>query len=90
MNRDPLFLQYGCPVPLRRAVMSAEPSLLTRQLRPEDLFLIFASDGLWEQISDEEAVDIVVKNPRSVSIHLSVSYIPTVPEKRTFSYNNAY
>lgn len=49
--------------------MSAEPSLLTRQLRPEDLFLIFASDGLWEQISDEEAVEIVLKNPRSVSTH---------------------
>lgn len=48
--------------------MSAEPSILIRKIRPEDLFLIFASDGLWDQLSDEEAVDIVLKNPRTVSI----------------------
>lgn len=63
-NRDPLFQQFGSPVPLRRAVMTAEPSILIRKLRPQDLFLIFASDGLWEQLSDETAVDIVFKNPR--------------------------
>lgn len=47
--------------------MSAEPSILIRKLRPQDLFLIFASDGLWEQLSDDLAVEIVVKNPRVVS-----------------------
>lgn len=67
-NRDPLFQQYGYPVPLRRAVISAEPSILIRKLRPHDMFLIFASDGLWEQLTDEAAVEIVVKNPRIVRI----------------------
>ncbi|XP_019155053.1 PREDICTED: probable protein phosphatase 2C 63 [Ipomoea nil] len=87
MNRDPLFLQYGCPVPLRRAVMSAEPSLLTRQLRPEDLFLIFASDGLWEQLSDEEAVDIVVKNPRSgIAKRLAKAALNEAAKKREMKY----
>ena len=66
-NRDPLFQQFGLAVPLERPVMSAEPSILIRKLRPQDLFLIFASDGLWEQLSDEVAVDIVMKNPRVVS-----------------------
>lgn len=44
--------------------MSAEPSILIRKIRPEDLFLIFASDGLWDQLTDDEAKDIVLKNPR--------------------------
>lgn len=66
-NRNPLFQQYASPIPLKRAVMSAEPSILAHKLRPQDLFLIFASDGLWEQLSDEEVVEIVHKNPRNVS-----------------------
>ncbi|CAK7337780.1 unnamed protein product [Dovyalis caffra] len=63
-NRNPHFHQFGFPVPLTRPVMTAEPSILTRKLKPQDLFLIFASDGLWEQMSDETAVDIVLRNPR--------------------------
>lgn len=66
-NRDPIFQQFGNPVPLKRPVMTAEPSILTRELKPQDLFLIFASDGLWEQLTDEAAVEIVFKNPRAVS-----------------------
>lgn len=67
-NRDPIFQQFGTPVPLKRPVMTAEPSILTRELKPQDLFLIFASDGLWEQLTDEAAVEIVFKNPRAVSL----------------------
>lgn len=50
--------------------MTAEPSIVVRKLKPHDLFLIFASDGLWEQLSDEAAVEIVVKNPRKVRHYL--------------------
>uniref|UniRef100_A0A7N0TX92 protein-serine/threonine phosphatase n=2 Tax=Kalanchoe fedtschenkoi TaxID=63787 RepID=A0A7N0TX92_KALFE len=53
------------PVFLKRPVISAEPSIVVRKLRPEDLFLIFASDGLWEQLSDEDAVNIVSRSPRA-------------------------
>jgi len=67
--RDPVFQQYGNPVPLKRPVMTAEPSIIIRELESEDLFLIFASDGLWEQLSDEAAVQIVFKYPRAVSFH---------------------
>lgn len=66
-SRDPLFQQFGPPIPLKRPVMTAEPSIRSRKLKPQDLFLIFASDGLWEQLSDEAAVEIVFKNPRAVS-----------------------
>ncbi|PWA71506.1 protein phosphatase 2C 29 [Artemisia annua] len=34
-NRNPLFQQYASPILLRRAIMSAEPSILTHKLRPE-------------------------------------------------------
>jgi pyruvate dehydrogenase phosphatase len=73
-NRDPIFQQFGNPIPLKRPVMTAEPSILVRKLKPQDLFLIFASDGLWEQLTDEAAVDIVFKNPRAVSAHLSLIF----------------
>ncbi|XP_028764183.1 probable protein phosphatase 2C 78 [Neltuma alba] len=63
-NRDPLFQQFGYLLPLKRPVMTAEPSILTRKLKPDDMFLIFASDGLWEHLTDEAAVDIIFKNPR--------------------------
>ncbi|MED6192211.1 hypothetical protein PIB30_008087 [Stylosanthes scabra] len=63
-NNSIMFQQCVCPVPLKRAVMTAEPSILTRKLEAEDLFLIFASDGLWEQLTDEEAVEIVSRSPR--------------------------
>ena len=55
--------------------MTAEPSILNRKLKPQDLFLIFASDGLWEQLSDEAVVDIVFKSPRAVSALLKLIYV---------------
>ncbi|KAJ6419791.1 hypothetical protein OIU84_029834 [Salix udensis] len=64
LNRDPHFQRFGFPIPLTRPVLTAEPSILMRKLKPQDLFLIFASDGLWEQISDKTAVDIVLRSPR--------------------------
>ncbi|KAL6514200.1 hypothetical protein OROHE_019187 [Orobanche hederae] len=62
---DPVFQQYARYVPMKRSVLSAEPSIVTRKLRPQDLFIIFASDGLWEHISDDTAVQIVSKHPRA-------------------------
>ncbi|KAK6798349.1 hypothetical protein RDI58_006051 [Solanum bulbocastanum] len=86
-NRDPMFIQYGYPIPLKRAVMSAEPSILIRKIRPEDLFLIFASDGLWDQLSDDEAVDIVLKNPRSgIAKRLVRAALEGAAEKKEMRY----
>ncbi|KAM6547929.1 hypothetical protein CsatB_019605 [Cannabis sativa] len=51
--------------PLRRPVLTAEPSLYTRVLHNNDKFLIFASDGLWEHLSNQEAAAIVHNNPRA-------------------------
>ncbi|OEL21024.1 putative protein phosphatase 2C 29 [Dichanthelium oligosanthes] len=61
---NPMLQQSLCPFPLRRPVMSAVPSIKTRKLRPGDRFVVFASDGLWEQLSDDTAVGIVAASPR--------------------------
>ncbi|KAG8098258.1 hypothetical protein GUJ93_ZPchr0013g37929 [Zizania palustris] len=64
-SMDPLFRNIGPPIPLKRPALSADPSIHVRKLKPNDLFLIFASDGLWEHLSDDAAVQIVFKNPRT-------------------------
>ncbi|KAK4848574.1 hypothetical protein QYF36_014702 [Acer negundo] len=87
--RDPVFQQFGNPIPLKRPAMTAEPSILTRKLRPQDLFLIFASDGLWEQLSDETAVEIVFKNPRAgIAKRLVRAALNEAAKKREMRYND--
>lgn len=39
----------------------AEPEVWTREIVEEDKFFVLASDGVWEFISSQEAVDIIVK-----------------------------
>ena len=41
-----------------RPFVIAEPDLVTRPLEPQDEYLILASDGVWDVISSQEAVDI--------------------------------
>ncbi|PSS36306.1 Protein like [Actinidia chinensis var. chinensis] len=62
---DPSFPKFHLPEPLRRPVLTAEPSMYSRALRPNDKFLIFASDGLWEHMTNQQAVEIVYNNPRA-------------------------
>ncbi|KAK4725535.1 hypothetical protein R3W88_028314 [Solanum pinnatisectum] len=50
--------------PLRRPVLRADPSVSSRNLQPCDRFVIFASAGLWDLLSNEEAVQIVHTYPR--------------------------
>uniref|UniRef100_A0A6N2MF78 protein-serine/threonine phosphatase n=1 Tax=Salix viminalis TaxID=40686 RepID=A0A6N2MF78_SALVM len=88
-NRDPIYQQFGNPIPLKRPVMTAEPSIARRKLRSEDLFLIFASDGLWEQLTDEAAVEIVFKNPRAgIAKRLVRAAIQEAAKKREMRYND--
>ncbi|KAK1586507.1 hypothetical protein Q3G72_003228 [Acer saccharum] len=89
LSRDPLFRQFGSLIPLKRPVMTAEPSILIRKLKPDDLFLIFASDGLWEQLSDEEAVEIVLKNPRvGIAKRLVRAALQEAAKKREMRYKD--
>ncbi|XP_020584269.1 probable protein phosphatase 2C 78 [Phalaenopsis equestris] len=86
--RDPLFQQIVCPIPLKRPVMTAEPTIQVRRLKPNDLFLIFASDGLWEQLNDEDAVEIVSKNPRAgIAKRLVKAALSVAAKKREMKYD---
>uniref|UniRef100_A0A0E0GFU9 protein-serine/threonine phosphatase n=2 Tax=Oryza TaxID=4527 RepID=A0A0E0GFU9_ORYNI len=44
-SMDPVFRSIGPPIPLKQLALSAEPSIQVRKLKPNDMFLIFASDG---------------------------------------------
>lgn len=68
-NREPLLAKFRVPR-FNKPILSAEPSILVHRLNPEDQFVIFASDGLWEHISNQDAVDIVYSNPRNVSLQI--------------------
>ncbi|MBA0811382.1 hypothetical protein Gohar_003283 [Gossypium harknessii] len=66
-NREPLLPKFRVPNSFEKPILQAEPAISVQKLRPEDQFLIFASDGLWEHLSNQEAVNIVNTCPRNVS-----------------------
>lgn len=65
-NKEPLLAKFRLPEPFDTPILKAEPAILVQKINPEDQFLIFASDGLWEHLTNQEAVDIVNTCPRSV------------------------
>ncbi|KAL2930085.1 putative protein phosphatase 2C 63 [Bienertia sinuspersici] len=88
-SRDPLFQQFVNPVSLRRPAMTSEPSIIRRKIEPDDLFLIFASDGLWEQLSDQAVVEIVSRNPRSgIAKRLVRAALQEAAKKRELRYSD--
>lgn len=66
-NREPLLAKFRLPKPFTKPILSPEPSISVHKLNSKDQFLIFASDGLWEHLSNQDAVDIVYNYPRNVS-----------------------
>ncbi|RRT51951.1 hypothetical protein B296_00042563 [Ensete ventricosum] len=66
-NREPLHVKFRLREPFKKPILSSEPSITVQPLQPQDQFLIFASDGLWEHLNNQEAVDIVQNNPPNVS-----------------------
>ena len=65
-NREPLYAKFHLPEPFKKPILSAEPTISVHQLQPHDQFIIFASDGLWEYLSNDEAVNMVQSHPCSV------------------------
>lgn len=68
-NREPINAKFRISEPMNMPILSASPSILTHPLHPNDSFLIFASDGLWEHLSNEKAVEIVHSHPHVVRFH---------------------
>ncbi|KAF3324926.1 putative protein phosphatase 2C 60 [Carex littledalei] len=88
-NREPLFAKFRLSEPFKKPILSAEPSISVQPLQPQDLFLIFASDGLWEHLSNQEAVDIVHRNPRNGSAkRLLKAALHEAAKKREMRYSD--
>ncbi|OAY75102.1 putative protein phosphatase 2C 43 [Ananas comosus] len=84
---DPSVQRFRLSEPLRRPVLTAEPSLYTRVLCPQDKFLIFASDGLWEHLTNQQAVEIVHNYPRAgIARRLVKRALEEAARKREMSY----
>ncbi|KAF5788919.1 putative [Pyruvate dehydrogenase (acetyl-transferring)]-phosphatase [Helianthus annuus] len=45
------------------------------EILPEDRFVIFASDGLWEHLSNQEAVDIVQNHPNNLNLVRQITIV---------------
>ncbi|KAJ8564621.1 hypothetical protein K7X08_001081 [Anisodus acutangulus] len=54
--------------------VSAQPDTNTLTLTPDMEYLVLASDGLWDQVGDQEAVDLIMQScPREKSKQLPVA-----------------
>lgn len=53
--------------PIAQPIVKAEPTIQTHPISPDDKFVIFASDGLWDEMDNIEAAELVRDNPRNVS-----------------------
>ncbi|KAL3682814.1 hypothetical protein R1sor_000836 [Riccia sorocarpa] len=88
-NQEPLFQRFRLPEPLRKPVLTAEPTVTSRVLRAQDQFIIFASDGLWEHLSNQEAVEIVHNHPRSgIARRLIKAALQEAAKKREMRYSD--
>ncbi|CAI0468805.1 unnamed protein product [Linum tenue] len=88
-NREPLYAKFRLREPFKRPILSADPSISIHKLLPVDQFVIFASDGLWEHLSNQEAVDIVQNHPRSGSAkRLVKAALQEAAKKREMRYSD--
>ncbi|KAK8916875.1 putative protein phosphatase 2C 60 [Platanthera zijinensis] len=88
-NREPLYAKFRLRQPFKKPILSSEPSISVHPLQPLDQFLIFASDGLWEHLSNQEAVDIVNTNPPSGSARRLVkAALQEAAKKREMRYSD--
>lgn len=67
-NREPINPKFRISGPMNMPILSANPSIMSRELQQNDLFLIFASDGLWEHLTNDKAVEIVNNHPHMVCL----------------------
>lgn len=88
-NREPLQPKFRLPEPFHKPILNPEPEILVRKLQPGDRFLIFASDGLWEHLSNQEAVDIVQNFPRKgIAKMLVKAALREAAKKREMRYTD--
>nr|XP_023916557.1 probable protein phosphatase 2C 60 [Quercus suber]POF05405.1 putative protein phosphatase 2c 60 [Quercus suber] len=88
-NREPLYAKFRLREPFKKPILSAEPTISMHQLQPHDQFIIFASDGLWEHLTNQEAVDMVQNHPHSGSARrLIKAALQEAAKKREMRYSD--
>ncbi|KAL8125913.1 putative protein phosphatase 2C 38 [Apium graveolens] len=88
-NREPLLPKFRLPAPFEKPILNAEPSIFIHKLNSKDQFLIFASDGLWEQLSNQEVVNIVHNHPRNgIARRLVKAALRVAASKREMRYSD--
>ncbi|KAJ7976245.1 Protein phosphatase 2C family protein [Quillaja saponaria] len=88
-NREPLLTKFRLSEPFHKPILKAEPTISVQKLHPDDQFLIFASDGLWEHLSNDEAVDIVQSCPRNgIARKLVKAGLREAAKKREMRYSD--
>ncbi|KAL8463858.1 hypothetical protein ACS0TY_033709 [Phlomoides rotata] len=84
---DPTFPRFHISEPIQRPVLTADPSITTRAITPDDKFLIFASDGLWDYLTNQEAVEIVHNNSRvGIARRLVITALEKAARMRQVAY----
>ncbi|KAK8952821.1 putative protein phosphatase 2C 38 [Platanthera guangdongensis] len=81
-NQEPLLAKFRLPQDFHKSILSSDPSIVTHKLSPGDQFIIFASDGLWEHLTNQEAVDIVHEHPRAGIARRLVNHALKVAAKK--------
>ncbi|CAM9000646.1 unnamed protein product [Rhodiola kirilowii] len=90
-NREPINAKFRLPEPMHMPYMSANPTVISHQLHPNDSFVIFASDGLWEHLSNEQAVEIVHTHPHAGSAkRLIKAALQEAAKKREMRYSDLH
>ncbi|KAJ8438424.1 hypothetical protein Cgig2_004534 [Carnegiea gigantea] len=88
-NKEPLPQKYRVPEPFTKPILRAEPTISVLKLLPEDQFIIFGSDGLWEHLTNQEAVDIVNNNSRhGIAKSLVKAALRQAAKKREMRYSD--
>ncbi|XVE69011.1 hypothetical protein DITRI_Ditri09bG0115700 [Diplodiscus trichospermus] len=88
-NKEPLLPKFRVPESFEKPILQAEPAILVQKIHPEDQFLIFASDGLWEHLSNQEAVDMVNTCPRNgIARKLVKAALREAAKKREMRYSD--
>lgn len=64
--------QYTPPNYLSPPYLDATPEIIYHKLRPQDRFLILGSDGLWDELGNEEAVQLVGEHLSGIHLQVCV------------------
>ncbi|XP_026142902.1 pyruvate dehydrogenase [acetyl-transferring]-phosphatase 2, mitochondrial [Carassius auratus] len=65
--------QYAPPNYLTPPYLEATPEVTYHRLGPQDRFLILASDGLWDEMTNDEAVRLVAEHLTGIHLQAPVS-----------------